>query len=1012
MDVSREPLHQLAGSTLAEKYRLVSLLGSGGMGVVYKAEQLGLGGRSVAVKLLRRDLIATRFDWFRAEAMAASRINHPHAVAIYDFGVTGDDIPFLVMEHLRGRTLTALIEERSLPLGRIVGIGAQVLAALAEAHACGVVHCDLTADNVIVERLREGDDFAKVIDFGLARLFDTTSRESRLIGTAEYMAPEQIRGDLIQPSTDLYAVGVLLYEMIAGRTPFAAGSVIATLEGHLHADPAPLLEISPDCPPALADLVARALDKAPEGRPASASEMRLDLLAALPGSDEEMSARTVARRLPRPPRAPMAQGTQDQPEPSARGSVPLPHRRTDRLTCEIPRQSAAASFVGRGAELDRLLAFSRADLPGGTLAVVGPPGIGKARLVLELGRRLAPHGKSFVAAADPTGLRRSWYPILSLLESMLGIEQPIDLASLRRAVARAGLADREVPGLAEMFGIVGPAATLELAVRRREAHAAAIRAVAIASRRHSPLVLCFADYDEYDNPSREVVRGLAASPPDGEPPRVIVTSRSAPAFAAHTIELGGLEPGPARQLAVALTGAPRAVPDEAAVMSLTGGMPTAIEQLAGWINRGDSPSTMPSLLVDMVSVRVNRLDVAARRILQAVAAHGTVASRPVVEACLPDELDALSDPVWTGLLTADAASFTIPSELVATVVWACTPADVRRRLHRRVLDGLGPGAGPGLLGHHAEQAGEIRDAFHHYLAAGADAERRFDDGGAARWYGRAVAMARDLEARGVPDAAIDLVEASIHLAEVLRQAGERRLAAGALAEAMTRHTSDRQRAAAERTRGLVALAAGDPAAAVCHLQAAAGAGLRAGERDVLCQIYLDLATALDRSARPDQAAAELEQAIDIITAGGGLASGDGPERLWRVGLALAELRAGAGRLVEARALAGQALAVARRHNSATGRGRASACIADLCERAGEPAAALHHRTRAIEEMRALGDRRTTAELLLASAQAAIERGPGPEWLADPAEALRDARRLAAEVGWGEGVERIEDVAKR
>jgi serine/threonine-protein kinase len=91
-----------------------------------------------------------------AEAMAASRINHPHAVAIYDFGVTGDDIPFLVMEHLRGRTLTSLIEEQVLPLGRIGAIGAQVLAGLAEAHACGVVHCDLTADNVIVERLREG----------------------------------------------------------------------------------------------------------------------------------------------------------------------------------------------------------------------------------------------------------------------------------------------------------------------------------------------------------------------------------------------------------------------------------------------------------------------------------------------------------------------------------------------------------------------------------------------------------------------------------------------------------------------------------------------------------------------------------------------------------------------------------------------------------------------------------------------------------------------------------------
>src|SRR5688572_17450426 len=133
----KEPLLKLAGATLGGKYRLVSLLGSGGMGVVYRAEQLGLGGRSVAVKLLRRDLIATRFEWFRAEAMAASRINHPHAVAIYDFGVTPQDVPYLVMEHLRGNTLTSYIEQRVLTLGRIAAIGAQVLSALSEAHACG-----------------------------------------------------------------------------------------------------------------------------------------------------------------------------------------------------------------------------------------------------------------------------------------------------------------------------------------------------------------------------------------------------------------------------------------------------------------------------------------------------------------------------------------------------------------------------------------------------------------------------------------------------------------------------------------------------------------------------------------------------------------------------------------------------------------------------------------------------------------------------------------------------------
>src|SRR5688500_15249174 len=265
-----ESLATLAGTTLAEKYQLVALLGAGGMGVVYQAEQLGLG-RSVAIKLLRRDLIATRFDWFRAEAMAASRINHPHAVAIYDFGVSSDGNPYLVMEHLRGRTLSSLIENDQLTVDRIVKIGAQILSALTEAHACGVIHCDLTGDNVIVERLRAGDDFAKVIDFGLARLFESSPAAGKIVGTAEYMAPEQIRGELISPATDLYAVGVLLFEMIVGRTPFAGSAVPIVLDGHLNAQPTPPHQIVAACPIALSELVLRALAKRPDARPQSAA---------------------------------------------------------------------------------------------------------------------------------------------------------------------------------------------------------------------------------------------------------------------------------------------------------------------------------------------------------------------------------------------------------------------------------------------------------------------------------------------------------------------------------------------------------------------------------------------------------------------------------------------------------------------------------------------------------------------------------------------------------------------
>jgi eukaryotic-like serine/threonine-protein kinase len=1043
MTGSRELLLELAGTTLADKYRLVSLLGSGGMGVVYQAEQIGLG-RSVAVKLLRRDLIATRFEWFRAEAMAASRINHPHAVAIYDFGITSHGIPFLVMEHLRGRALATLIEEGSLTTDRIATIGAQVLSALAEAHHCGVVHCDLTAENVIVDRLREGDDFAKVIDFGLARLFDHAVRESRLVGTAEYMAPEQIRGDLIQPATDLYAVGILLYEMVVGRTPFAGASLPVILEGHLTATPASPHQIVPQCPPALGELILAALEKAPERRPTNAGEMRTRLLAVLGergrAQEAARSGRTFIGLPPAvapalsphrpvaPARATLATGTGKQ-QALARQVAPPP-RRTDRLTVEVaalaaPGRTAQSPFMGRTSELESALVFIRAgDAEGGTggaLAIVGPTGVGKARLALELSRRLGPVAKTFVAAADPSGLSSSWYPILHLLEGVLGLEPPFDLNLLRRAVARAGLPDRDVPGLAEVFGISNPAEGLELAVRRREAHAAVVRVLTAAQRRFPRLLYCLVDWDEFDQPSRDAVRSLVEATRDATGVRVLVTSRDVPDFAARVIQLSGLDSGPARDLVTALAGGEHAIPDPATVTSLTAGSPAAIEQLAGWIARGDSPAGVPALLVDLVSVRINRLDVSARRVLQAVAVHGSVAPRWVVEASLtPEELVALSDPAWqTGLLMVDAATLTIPSELVASVVWACTPADVRRRLHRRALDSLASQASSGILAHHAEQAGEIKRAYRFYMAAAADAVRRFDDRGAARWYGRAAAMARELETRGVPGAPAELVDALLHLAEVLRIAGDARVAAGALEEAERHQRTDRQRALGERTHGMLELAVGDTRAAVARLQAAAGSALRAGDREALCQIYLDLAQALDRSGRAAEAIAELAQAIDVLTLGEGLERATGPERLWRVGLALAERLAAAGRLAEARQAAGQALSFATQGGWPWARGRLFAILADLSEQVGDRAAALRYRASAIEEMQILGDRRTTAELLIATARAARSRKeagdaePSPdEWAADPNETIRMAGRLAAEVGWREGMEMSKNGSSR
>ena len=1017
-------LESLTGTTLADKYRLVAPLGAGGMGFVYQAEQLGLG-RSVAIKILHKECFASGFDWFRTEAMAASRINHPHAVAVYDFGLTEEGLPFLVMEHLRGDTLAQTLEQAPLSIERVVTIGAQILSALGEAHACAVVHCDLTSNNVIIEKLRDGGDFAKVIDFGLARLFDDHGGGATL-GTPEYMAPEQIRGQTLTPATDLYSTGVLLYELIVGRTPFAAATVPVVIKGHLEATPTRLEEIVPGCPPDLGELIQWALEKEPGRRPPDAETMRRALLSVFhrkpsgmrcecgePTTWDQRFCATCGAALTRvaapvapPPPLELAVGSHrlNTGDVAAARQV-----RSTRLTCELDR--VGSSLIGRDQELAELLGHCRGRGQRNSMALLGEAGIGKARLLLEARRRLTRELPIFTAAPDPSGQRTSWYPILSILEEVLGHHGAMTIESLTQAVTRAGLPSRDVPGLAEIFSLPGPANSLELAVRRREAHAAALRALLSVSRRFPRAVLCFADIDEYDVPSRRVISTLSEIIAESGMRMVVTATRDADVpNGIPGLELAGLDVDHSFALAQAIVGDDNRLPTAEVLYSITAGSPAAIEQLAGWVLTGNSPATAPALLVDLVSMRISRMPQMARRILQAVAIYGSVVERRLVEATLAEgPLPALDDPACVGMLVVDGDVVTIPSEIVADVILACTPADVRRALHQRALDLIGEQAAPGLVGHHAEHSGDMLRAYDCYLAAGHHAVNRFDDGGASIWYERALAVARHLHSH--PDAGARVARASYELADVLRCTGHARLGDKVLGEAIRRYPDETNSPEVARIQGRIAVACNDPSTSIEHFQRAIGMAMRAGTRDFLCETYIDLARALDRLGYREQAIAELSQAVDVLTVGQGLATGAGPDNLWYLGLNLAERCLAAGLASRAREIAGGALEQAKRVNSMRGRGRLSTLLARICDQLGQSAAAMRFRANAIDLMRQLGDRRSTAELLLDNAAASKGRASTapptahPDWRTDPTRGVRLASKLASEVGWQEGIRR-------
>jgi serine/threonine-protein kinase len=279
----------LIGTTLAGKYRIDERLNEGGMGTVYRGTHV-LMEKTVAIKVLRPSLAADEkiVARFSREARAASRISHPNALSVTDFGEDEHGIVFLVMEYLSGRTLKQMIrDEGPLPLTRVVEIVRQVGDALNAAHQENVVHRDLKSDNIMLLDTMTGD-YAKVLDFGIAKINEPEgNRDTGLtapnlvIGTPQYMSPEQCSQDSeIDARSDIYSLGVILYEMLVGHVPFSADSPTMVMMKHLQEPVPSVLDERKDLPASIGRVIARAMAKLPANRYQSIAEFVEDLTIA------------------------------------------------------------------------------------------------------------------------------------------------------------------------------------------------------------------------------------------------------------------------------------------------------------------------------------------------------------------------------------------------------------------------------------------------------------------------------------------------------------------------------------------------------------------------------------------------------------------------------------------------------------------------------------------------------------------------------------------------------------
>ncbi|MCS6884980.1 MAG: SUMF1/EgtB/PvdO family nonheme iron enzyme [Acidobacteriota bacterium] len=370
--VAQDPL---INTVLGGKYLIEEVIGKGGMGVVYKARHVNFN-RQFAVKVLKRELFNDdqARKRFQNEANAAGAIRHPNAIAITDFSITSDGLAYLVMDLIEGKSLREIIKsEGQMGQVRTVKLISQVCDAVAAAHRKGIIHRDLKPDNIMVETHEDsGEEIVRVLDFGIAKLSQTPGYTENItvggaiLGSPYYMSPEQCDGRQLDIRSDIYSLGIILYEMLAGKVPFRAQTPWGLVKMHCSVPPAPLRKHRPDINPQLEQVVLKALLKDPNDRQQTATELRRELEAAISGMkvdspiivtkpapkptdataplDPEIQPELLKQFAPPPPPPPPA--TEKSPDTAGKISAsPLPPPTTEKPAPEPLPASARTPFL-------------------------------------------------------------------------------------------------------------------------------------------------------------------------------------------------------------------------------------------------------------------------------------------------------------------------------------------------------------------------------------------------------------------------------------------------------------------------------------------------------------------------------------------------------------------------------------------------------------------------------------------------------------------------------------------
>ncbi|PRQ08237.1 serine/threonine-protein kinase [Enhygromyxa salina] len=1030
------------GVVIEDRYRIEELLGSGAMGRVYKAEQTALH-KPFAIKILSPQLTNDPDSQarFANEAHNCASLNHPNVVSVVDYGRTHDGITYLVMEYIEGRSLEQIIyDEFPLTRERIADLILQVLAALAEAHGLGVLHRDLKPENILVQSLRTRGELLKVLDFGIAKLMDDApnararpglTSQGAVCGTPEYMSPEQACGLKLDQRSDIYAVGVILYQMLTGRPPFESDVAVEILHRHIHEVPKPPSEVLGKTPDPLEAVCLRALAKERDGRYADAAEFREAIVEAARLGHQAQIHCTNCQEQMRPvdrycPACGIPAPDQHAITPNwrvERRSTRALRQATGEATAEVllralPSRLAGEAWAAVLAAAERQLQYPKPGLM--TQVIAGGSGAGKSRLLDELCDRAEQHGwRVLQTGCEPTGAMTALWPIRVAVSSLLAVDhRSATPGEINRAANLIGLSYEALPGMQELFGVgVGAgvgANAIEYAVRRRECFTSAVQALTEVSGR--PLVLVFDDVDRWDAPSRRVLQQLVRARSE-HPILLLVATAEEKRDWLHSpvVALPRLGPTEIEAWAEGLSKSKSALPArlashapmtpfelELAVRSLPAAGQTVdvVDAINAWLGNLAANERQVIELASLLGERMTLDDVDALRETDPLGQPGD----------LRRHLNAL---VHAGLLTAvDGRTWEFRSRRICEHIPTTMDRNRARHLHREAaIRTESAQLSPTVRALHLlrAQPSRVRDTpgrvqtvelIEALREAAVTAIASFDDPKAVRLLRTALKACRRLadedrlqhEAHLIaelidPFCFTDRVDEAIDTLRKVLGTGQAPELESEMHRALGRCLSRKR----------------DWKGAIDAYQRALGPLIAQGRRPALLELYADLAGAYASAGQLTRGIKELSEGLDMCTLG------DGPRAIidvsmWRYLLAAADLHERSGDSLKARTWAEHALFQAERRNENLGVMRCHEFLGRLLRALDQAMLAEQHVGRGLELARKIGDRRTSAEFLLLRASLRVD-GDRPD---DARRCLDEALRLSELLEWERGSKRARE----